>query len=62
VASGNGEKIFNGSKVIAVTNSSGVASVTLTLPPTTGAVTVSAEGPYAIGHPVIATPFGETSN
>jgi Glycoside hydrolase family 44/Fibronectin type III domain len=50
----------SGSKVIAVTNSSGVASVTLTLPSTTGAVTVNAEGPYGLGHP-LAPAFTETS-
>jgi len=49
-----------GAKVIAVTNSSGVASVTLTLPSTTGSVTVSAEGPYGLGHPEVT--FTETSN
>lgn len=42
----------SGSKVIAVTNSSGVASVTLTLPSTAETVTVTAEGPYGLGHPV----------
>ncbi len=41
----------SGAKVIAVTNSSGVASVTLTLP-SSGTVTVTAEGPYGLGHPV----------
>ena len=41
----------SGSKVIAVTNSSGVASVTLTLPSTAETVTVTAEGPYGLGHP-----------
>ena len=50
----------SGAKVIAVTNSSGVASVTLTLPSTAESVTVSAEGPYGLGHPV-APPFTETS-
>ena len=48
-----------GAKVIAVTNSSGTASVTLTLPAAAGTVTVTAEGPYALGHP-IAT-FTETA-
>jgi hypothetical protein len=48
--------------VIAVTNSSGVASVTLTLPSTTGTVTVTAEGPYGLGHPVVTPSFTETSN
>jgi len=42
----------SGSKVIAVTNSSGVASVTLTLPSIAESVTVTAEGPYGLGHPV----------
>ena len=51
----------SGPKLIGVTNSSGVASVTLTLPSTTGTVTVTAEGPYGLGHPVV-TPFTETSN
>lgn len=50
----------SGPKVIAVTNSSGVASVTLTLPSTAEPVTVTAEGPYALGHPVAAM-FSETS-
>lgn len=49
-----------GTKVIVVTNSSGVTpAVTLTLPSTTGTVTVTAEGPYGLGHPV--TTFSETS-
>jgi len=51
----------SGSKVIAITNSSGVASVTLTLPSTKGSVTVTAEGPYGLGHPVAAS-FTETAN
>jgi hypothetical protein len=39
---------------IAVVDSSGNASVTLTLPATSGAqVNVTAEGPYALGHPVL---------
>jgi fibronectin type 3 domain-containing protein len=42
----------SGPKVIAVTNSSGIASVTLTLPTTAGQVQVQAEGPYGLGHPV----------
>jgi hypothetical protein len=50
----------SGAKVIAVTNSSGVASVTLTLPFTAEAVTVTAEGPYGLGHPEVT--FTETSN
>jgi fibronectin type 3 domain-containing protein len=49
----------SGAKVIAVTNSSGVASVTLTLP-SSGTVTVTAEGPYGLGHPVAT--FTETVN
>lgn len=40
----------SGPKVIAVTNSSGVASVTLTLG-AAGPVNVTAEGPYGLGHP-----------
>jgi hypothetical protein len=60
IASGNGEKIFSGSKVIAVTNSSGVAKVTLTLPGAPGPITVAAEGPYALGHPTVT--FNETAN
>ncbi len=51
----------SGSKVIAVTNSSGVASVTLTLPSTAETVTVTAEGPYGLGHPVVTPAFTETS-
>ena len=54
------EKIFTGSKVIAITNGSGVAKVTLTLPTTAGQITVTAEGPFGLGHPV-ATPFTETA-
>ena len=41
------------------TNSSGVASVTLTLPTTAGTVKVTAEGQYALGHPVAT--FTETA-
>lgn len=51
----------SGTKVIAVTNSSGVASVRLTLPSSAGPVTVTAEGPYGLGHPVAPT-FTETAN
>jgi len=40
----------SGTKVIAVTNSSGVASVTLTLPGTAQTVNVQAEAPYALGN------------
>ena len=54
------EKVFTGSKVIAVNDSSGVASVTLTLPGTAQTVHVTAEGPYGLGHPVV-TPFAETA-
>jgi hypothetical protein len=50
----------SGAKVIAITNSSGVASVTLTLPSTAGTVNVTAEGPYGLGHPTAT--FTETSN
>lgn len=56
------EKVFTGTKVIAVTNNAGVASVTLTLPATVGPVTVHAEGPYGLGHPVVPTDFTETAN
>jgi hypothetical protein len=49
----------SGTKVIAVTNSSGVASVTLTLPATAGTVHVTAEGPYGLGHPIAS--FTETA-
>ncbi len=48
-----------GAKVIAVTDGSGTASVTLTLPSTAGVVTVTAEGPYGLGHPEVT--FTETS-
>jgi hypothetical protein len=37
-----------------------VAKVTLTLPGTPGPVTVTAEGPYGLGHPVVT--FNETAN
>lgn len=49
----------SGSKVIATSDSSGVASVTLTLPPAAQTVTVTAEGPYGLGHPIVT--FTETS-
>jgi hypothetical protein len=39
----------SGTSVIAQTNSSGVASVTLTLPSTSGTVTVTAQGQFALG-------------
>jgi Glycoside hydrolase family 44 len=54
------EKIFSGSKVIAVTDGSGVAKVTLTLPGAPGPVTVTAEGSYGLGHPTVT--FNETAN
>ena len=54
------EQVFTGAKVIAVTNSSGVATVTLTLPASTGQVNVTAEGPFALGHPIVT--FTEISN
>jgi hypothetical protein len=64
VTTANGGSLSNGTtsgtEVIAVTNSSGVASVTLMLPATAGPVTVTAEGPFGLGHP-IAT-FNETAN
>jgi len=49
----------SGPKVIAVTNSSGVASVTLTLPANSAQVQVQAEGEYGLGHPVAL--FTETA-
>jgi hypothetical protein len=49
----------SGAKVIAVTNSSGAASVTLTLPKTAGTVHVTAQGPYGLGHPTAT--FTETA-
>jgi hypothetical protein len=53
------EQVFTGSKVIAVTNGTGVASVQLTLPGTPGTpLQVTAEGPFALGH-ALAT-FTET--
>jgi len=42
----------SGAKVIAVTNSSGIASVTLTLPASAQAVEVQAQAPYALGNAV----------
>ncbi len=48
------------SQRIVITDSSGNATVTLTLPSTTGTVHVTAEGPYGLGHPVAT--FTETSN
>ncbi len=50
----------SGTKLIVVTNSSGVTpAVTLTLPSTAETVTVTAEGPYGLGHPMAT--FTETS-
>jgi hypothetical protein len=52
---------FGGAKQqIVVTNGSGVAGVTLTLPASSGTVHVTAEGPYGLGHPVAT--FTETAN
>jgi hypothetical protein len=52
--------IHSGSKIIVVTNSSGVTpAVTLTLPSTAAPVTVTAEGPFGLGHPVVT--FTETA-
>ena len=48
----------SGAKVLVVTDSSGTASVTLTLPASAGAVTVTAEGPFGLGHPEVT--FNET--
>ena len=45
-------------KRLVTTNSSGVASVVLTLPSGAGAVHVTAEGPYGLGHPEVT--FTET--
>ncbi len=55
------EQVFTGSKVIAVTNNSGVATVTLTLPAVSGShVHVTVEGPFALGHPPMT--FTEAAN
>jgi len=48
-----------GSKVIAVTNSSGVASITLTLPGSAQTVHVEAQAPYALGNANVT--FTETA-
>jgi hypothetical protein len=54
------EQVFTGSKVIALTNSSSVASVKLTLPGTSGTqVLVTVEGQCALGHPTVI--FTETA-
>ena len=50
----------SGSKVLATTNSSGVASVTLTLPSTAGTVTITAEDQFALGGALVT--FTETAN
>jgi fibronectin type 3 domain-containing protein len=51
---------FNGaSQQIVTTNGSGVATVTLTLPASSGTAHVTAEGPYGLGHPVAT--FTETA-
>jgi fibronectin type 3 domain-containing protein len=44
---------------LVTTDSSGVATVTLTLPSGAGPVTITAEGPYGLGHPTIN--FTETA-
>lgn len=49
----------SGTKVIVVTNSSGVASVTLTLPSTGQTVSVQAEAPYELGNALAN--FSETA-
>ena len=50
----------SGSRVIAQTNSSGTASVTLTLPSSQGTVTVTAQDQFALGGAVVT--FQATSN
>jgi fibronectin type 3 domain-containing protein len=47
------------SQQIVVTNGSGVATVTLTSPASSGTAHVTAEGPYGLGHPVAT--FTETA-
>jgi hypothetical protein len=49
----------SGAKIMAVTDNAGAASVTLTLPSTSQLVTITAEGPYGLGHPEVT--FTETS-
>ncbi len=44
---------------IVTTDASGNAAVVLTLPPNAGAVHVTAEGPFGLGHPIVT--FTETS-
>jgi hypothetical protein len=53
------EKVFTGTKVIAVTDGSGLANVTLKLPGAAQQVQVTAEGPFGLGHPVVT--FTETA-
>jgi Glycoside hydrolase family 44/Fibronectin type III domain len=55
----SGGTAVTGTKVIAVTNSSGVASVTLTLPSSAGQVQVQAQAPIALGAATAS--FTETS-
>jgi hypothetical protein len=50
----------SGTTVIATTNSSGTASVTLTLPASKGTVTVTAQDQFALGGASAA--FTETAN
>lgn len=50
----------SGTSVIATTNSSGSASVTLTLPATAGTVTVTAQDQFALGRASVT--FTETAN
>ncbi|MES1189841.1 MAG: glycoside hydrolase family 44 protein [Steroidobacter sp.] len=52
--------ITSGSKVIAITNSSGVASVTLTLPSTPGPVTITAKDQFAMGGTAVT--FNQVAN
>jgi hypothetical protein len=52
--------VNSGSSVIATTNSSGTASVTLTLPSTKGIVTVTAQDQFAFGGATVT--FTETAN
>lgn len=52
--------VNSGSSVIATTNSSGTASVTLTLPSTKGTVTVTAQDQFAFGGATVT--FTETAN
>ena len=50
----------SGTKVIATTDASGIASVTLTLPSTKGTVTVTAQDMFALGGAEVT--FAETAN